>query len=118
MLGVITDLTSMGAAGVMGAMWLWERRSSAQRERELSESHERIMRDEQRLDKLTQVVEQATAAITRFEQTQREMSGFIKHLLKEIHHGSDTAQRGTADARSEERPETRHSKSENRNNPQ
>ena len=105
MLSVVTDITSLGAAGVMGAMWLWERRSSAQRERELSESHERILRDEQRLDKLTQVVEQATAAITRFGQTQQEMAELIKHVLKEIHHGSGTA-------------ETRNSKPEIRNKSQ
>ena len=105
MLSIVTDITSMGAAGVMGAMWLWERRASAQRERELTESHERIKRDEQRLDKLTRVVEQATAAITKFEQTQQEMAGLIKHLLKEIHHGGSTT-------------ETRNTKSETRNKPQ
>ncbi|MCL2700649.1 MAG: hypothetical protein FWE88_03020 [Phycisphaerae bacterium] len=104
MISVITDLTSMGAAGVMGAMWLWERRASAQRERELTESHGRILRDEQRLDKLTHVVEQATAAITRFQQTQQEMSELIKHVLKEIHHGGTT--------------ETRNQKPETRNKPQ
>jgi len=98
----MTELTGIGAAGVMGAMWLWERRASAQRERELSESHERIKRDEQRLDKLTHVVEQATAAIARFQQTQLEMSELIKHVVKEIHHGHGTA-------------EIRNSKSEIRN---
>ena len=92
MWSVVTDITSMGAAGVMGAMWLWERRASVQRERELSQSHERILRDEQRLDKLTHVVEQATAAITRFGQMQQEMSELIKHVLKEIHHGRETTE--------------------------
>ena len=103
MLSVVTDITSMGAAGVMGAMWLWERRASAQRERELTESHERIKRDEQRLDKLTQVVEQTTAAITRFQQTQQEMTAVIKHFVEEIHHGTR---------------EPRNSKPENRNKSQ
>ena len=102
MLSVVTDLTSMGAAGVMGAMWLWERRASAQRERELTESHERILRDEQRLDKLTHVVEQATAAIARFQQTQQDMADLIKHFVEEIHHGT---------------AEARNSKSEIRNRP-
>ena len=110
MLSVVTDITSMGAAGVMGAMWLWERRASAQRERELTESHERIMRDEQRLDKLTHVVEQATAAIARFQQTQQDMAELLKHVIKEIHHGSGTMQRGETEARN--------SKSEIRNKPQ
>ena len=110
MLSVVPDLTSIGAAGVMGAMWLWERRASAQRERELTEAHERIKRDEQRLDKLTHVVEQATAAITRFQQAQQEMTEVIKHFVEEIHHGHCTAQCGTT--------ETRNATSETRTDPQ
>jgi len=86
MLSTVTDLANLGAAGVMGAMWLWERRASSQRERELTEAHERIQRDEQRLGMLADVVQQTTAAITRFEQTQRETSELIKNLLEELHH--------------------------------
>ena len=84
--GQINELTSLGAAGVMGVMWLWERRAGAKRERQLDEAHERIMRDEQRLAKLTEVVEHNTAAITQFHQTQHEACELLKHLLEELHH--------------------------------
>ncbi|MFB3894424.1 MAG: hypothetical protein ACE15C_20680 [Phycisphaerae bacterium] len=67
-----TDLTNLGAAGLMGGMWLWERRASRKREEQLSQAHERIMRDEERLGKLTEVVEHNTAAIARFTEIQRQ----------------------------------------------
>ncbi len=86
LLAVASDLASLGAAGVMGTMWLWERRSSRQREDQLTEAHGRICRDEQRLGKLTEVVEQNTAAIARFNETQRDTCETLKHLLEELHH--------------------------------
>jgi hypothetical protein len=85
-LAIVSDLTSFGAAGLMGAMWLWERKLSRVREEQIDQSHERIMRDEERLDKLTQVIEQNTAAISRFHEMQREAYDTLKQLIEEIQH--------------------------------
>ena len=85
-LGFVTDLANFGAAGLMGAMWLWERRLSRTRERQLSEAHQRILRDEQRLDWLAQVVDHNTAAVTRFAETQRQMTETLRDLIRELHH--------------------------------
>ena len=60
LIGVISDLTNFGAAGLMGAMWLCERRLSRTREQQLVESHQQIKRDEQRLACLTDVVNKNT----------------------------------------------------------
>jgi len=84
-LSIVYDLTSFGAAGLMGAMWLWERKLSRKRERQISETHERILRDEQRLDNLVQVVEQNTGAVARFAETQRQVAEALKDLVKEFH---------------------------------
>ncbi len=84
---LVSDLASFGTAGLMGAMWLWERKLSQTRERQLSEAHSRIVRDEERLEKFTQVVEQNTTAIARFNEIQRESGEVLKHLLEELHHG-------------------------------
>ena len=86
-LSVISDLASFGAAGLMGAMWLWERKLTRLREQQLTEAHDRILRDEQRLGKLTQVVEQNTAAIAHFTETQRQVVEAVKDLVKELNHG-------------------------------
>ena len=64
----LEQLTNLGAAGLMGAMWLWERRTSRQREQQLDEAHERILSDRVQLGELMDVVRQNTEAITRLTQ--------------------------------------------------
>ena len=61
-------LMNLGAAGMMGAMWLWERRMSRQREQQLDEAHGRILSDRVQLGELMDVVRQNTEAITRLTQ--------------------------------------------------
>ncbi|MFT3785271.1 MAG: hypothetical protein QM770_03780 [Tepidisphaeraceae bacterium] len=63
--GGLSDLTSLGAAGLIGAMWLWERRSNAQREQMIEEAHQRILADKVQLDALVDLVKQNTEALTR-----------------------------------------------------
>ena len=84
-LSIAYDLANFGAAGLMGAMWLWERKLSRKREMELSEAHGRIMRDEQRLSMLVQAVEHNTDAVARFTETQRQVAETLKNVVKEIH---------------------------------
>lgn len=59
------DLTSLGSAGVMGVMWLWERRTSRQREQQIDEAHQRILADRVQLDQVINLVRQNTEALTR-----------------------------------------------------
>ena len=72
------QLMNLGAAGLMGAMWLWERRTSRQREQQLDEAHARIVSDRVQLDQLIDVVRQNTEVMSRLCTTQdqlvREMS--------------------------------------------
>lgn len=75
----LPDLTSLGAAGIMGAMWLWERRTSRQREQQIDEAHARIMSDRVALEELIAVVRQNADALARLcaaqEQLLREVGG-------------------------------------------
>jgi len=82
----LCDLASFGAAGLMGAMWLWERKLSRTREDQLTEAHGRIVRDEQRLGRLVDVVEQNTAAVAGFTETQRQAVDALRDLIKELNH--------------------------------
>jgi len=84
LLSLAYDLASFGAAGLMGTMWLWERKLSRAREEQLSASHARILRDEERLGKLVSVVEHNTAAVTGFAQTQRQVTEALRDLVKEL----------------------------------
>ena len=85
-LSIVYDLASFGAAGLMGAMWLWERKLSRLREEQLSEAHNRILRDEQRLASLVKVVEQNTTAVGGFTETQRQVVEAMKDLVKELNY--------------------------------
>jgi hypothetical protein len=61
----LAQLTNLGAAGLMGAMWLWERRNSQKRDEQLDEAHTRILGDRVQLDQLIEVVKTNAEAITR-----------------------------------------------------
>ena len=61
----LPELAGLGSAGLMGAMWLWERRNSRQREQQLDEAHQRIMGDRVQLEQVFTVVRQNTDALAR-----------------------------------------------------
>lgn len=65
---MLDQFTNLGVAGIMGAMWLWERRTSRVREEQIDEAHARIMADRVMLDQLMELVQQNTQAMTRLMQ--------------------------------------------------
>ena len=69
----IDSIGSLGAAGLMGAMWLWERRTSQKREQQLDEAHARILGDGVQLQQLISVVRQNAEAISRLCTTQDQL---------------------------------------------
>jgi len=73
------DLTSLGTAGLMGAMWLWERRNSQKREQQLDEAHARILGDRVLLDQLISMVKQNVEALTRLGAIQDELIRALDH---------------------------------------
>ena len=69
----LDSVASLGAAGLMGAMWLWERRTSQKREQQLDEAHFRIMGDGVQLEQLMLVVRQNAEAFARLCTTQDQL---------------------------------------------
>jgi len=69
----LDSITSLGAAGLMGAMWLWERKTSRQREEQLDEAHVRILGDRVQLEQLIDVVRQNVEAMTRLAAMQDQL---------------------------------------------
>ena len=69
----IDQLTSFGVAGLMGAMWLWERRTSQKREQQIDEAHARILGDRVQLEQLMAVVRTNAEAISRLSATQEQL---------------------------------------------
>lgn len=76
----LPDLASFGMAGLMGAMWLWERRTSRQREEQLDEAHARILSDRVGLEQLIDLVRANTEALGRFTAAQEQI---LRQLAKE-----------------------------------
>ena len=71
--GALDQLTSLGGSGIMGAMWLWERRTSRTRDQQLDEAHERVMGDRVSLDQLIEVVRTNAEAMTRLTAVQDQL---------------------------------------------
>jgi len=64
-------MTQFGVAGIMGAMWLIERRASARREEQLTEAHEKLIGQIAERGALIDVVRDNTRALSMLEAGQR-----------------------------------------------
>lgn len=65
----LAALAQLGAAGLIGWMWLAERRAAATRERQLGDAHERLMQERPQLSALLEVVRDNTRALSALEHT-------------------------------------------------
>lgn len=67
------SLVQFGTAGLMGWMWLTERRSAAARERQLDEAHARIAEQKVGIEALLGAVRENTKVLGQIEAGQRIM---------------------------------------------
>ncbi len=88
---ILAALAQFGVAGMIGWMWLSERRSATQRERQLEEAHERIRTDRQAIGSLVRIAQENTRALVGVEQQQRELCAAIERLNRTL----DAARRET-----------------------
>ncbi len=85
MLGEMAQMAAQfGVAGLMGVLWVWERRMSRLREQQLSETHEQLMRQREPLRLLVKLVRRNTQAIERFDQTQQQLSRLLERVNDEM----------------------------------
>ena len=69
----VTNVAQLGVAGLMAALWWWERRYSRQREDELTEAHKEILGQREHLQALLDALEGNTKVIGQFTAIQEEM---------------------------------------------
>jgi hypothetical protein len=79
---VLTALVQFGSAGLMGVLWISERRGAAVREQQLTQAHERVLEHRAHADSLLRVVEANTRAITTLEASSRELAHAIARLQR------------------------------------
>ena len=65
---------TLGSAGLIAAIWFIERRHSEVRDKQLTESHQRILEQRTHVDALMEVVRENTRAITALEASQRTLA--------------------------------------------
>ena len=75
---IIGAATQFGTAGLIAWMWLLERRSAAERERQVSQAHERLMDQRVQVDALLEVVRDNTRAVAAVEAGQRALAGVLQ----------------------------------------
>lgn len=75
---IVGALANFGAAGLIGWMWLSERRGAADRERSLAQAHDLVMREREGMGVLVRVVEENTRALALLEGAQRQLSDVIE----------------------------------------
>lgn len=62
---LLDNISSLGAAALIGTMWLWERRQSSAREKQLDDAHARIMSDGVKLEALMDLVQKSTETLSK-----------------------------------------------------
>lgn len=70
-------VAQFGVAGLIGWMWLTERRASAGREKQLTEAHDRILRDNVALDALLKALENNTRAMTALQAAHQRLTDLL-----------------------------------------
>ncbi|MEN0019373.1 MAG: hypothetical protein AAF747_00660 [Planctomycetota bacterium] len=75
-----TAAAQFGVAGLIGMMWLTERRAASQRERELTQVVEQLRTERVALGALIETVRANTAALVAMEAAERELAEAIRRL--------------------------------------
>ena len=77
---VMGAMTQFGVAGLVCWMWLSERRASADRERQITEAHTMLIRQDEGQRVLIEVVRENTKAMAALEAGQRGLGAAIDRL--------------------------------------
>jgi len=78
----LASLTQFGVAGLVGCMWIVERRAAAERERQLEETHTRLMQERTQLGVLMQALRDNTRALTALEVGQRGVLALMRRFAE------------------------------------
>lgn len=74
----VVNFAQLGIAGLMGALWWWERKYSRQREDQLTEAHNTLMAKQEHLQAILDALQGNTRVISEFTTVQQE----ILHTLR------------------------------------
>ncbi|MBL8765352.1 MAG: hypothetical protein JNM07_13915 [Phycisphaerae bacterium] len=75
---VAAAIAQFGTAGLIGWMWLTERRSAQARESQLGRAHERILEQRSHLEALLRTLRSNTRALSALEKGQRRLAALLE----------------------------------------
>lgn len=81
---IISQLTQLGVAGLMGMLWIMERRYSSQRERQLTEAHTQLISKREQIAELVKVVTDNSVALNSLERVQAQLIGACEAIAREL----------------------------------
>lgn len=70
---MVETFTQFGAAGLIGLLWVYERRQAVSRERQLDEAHRKVVQQDHDGQVLTTLVKENTRALSALQQTQMRL---------------------------------------------
>lgn len=79
---IATSIAQLGAAGLIGWMWLSERRAGAARETQLRELHDRLLQERPQITALLSVVQDNTRALSALEAGQRAIATAMERMCE------------------------------------
>ena len=74
----VINYAQFGVAGLMGALWWWERKYSRQREEELTRAHQVILDTRQHLQAVLDALQGNTKVIAGFTAVQEEILQLLR----------------------------------------
>ncbi|MEM7755174.1 MAG: hypothetical protein AAF297_06020 [Planctomycetota bacterium] len=77
---LVASITQFGVAGLIGWMWMTERRAAAAREKQLGDVHERLMRERREMELIVEVVRENTRMLAGVEAGQRALVDAVERL--------------------------------------
>ena len=75
-------VAQFGSAGLIGWMWLTERRGAAERDRQVAELHQRILQERECVTACLDALKDNTRAITALEGTQRVLAEAVGQIAR------------------------------------
>lgn len=76
-----TALAQFGIAGLIGWMWLTERRAAGERERQIAQLTDRLLQERLQTQTLVRIIADNTRALTALEVGQRQLSNILERLI-------------------------------------
>jgi hypothetical protein len=79
---LVEVLGQFGAAGLIGLLWIVERRMATKRDRQLDEAHRGVLEQDRAVGALLEVLRRNTRAIARLEQSQRRLIDLLEAMRR------------------------------------